>query len=46
MRLPEKCLALLHNPAIFEGEEVLRKIGERMGVSSSYQPTQGWSLFR
>jgi cholesterol oxidase len=35
-----KMLGVVPNPAIFEGEEALYKIGEKMGVASTYHPTQ------
>jgi cholesterol oxidase len=35
-----KMLGVVTNSAIFEGEEALRKVGERMGVLSTYHPTQ------
>ena len=38
--MAEKMLGVVTNPAIFEGEEILRKLGQRMGVSSTYHPTQ------
>jgi cholesterol oxidase len=36
----KRMLGVVPNPAIFEGEEALRKVGERMGVASTYHPTQ------
>lgn len=38
--LAQKMLGVTTNPALEEGEEVLRKIGERMGVAQSFHPTE------
>jgi cholesterol oxidase len=36
----KKMLGVTTNPALFEGEEALRKVGERMGVGSTFHPTE------
>lgn len=35
-----RMLGVTTNPAFFEGEEVLKKIGERMNVPETYHPTE------
>ena len=38
--LARRMLGVTTNPALEEGEQVLRKIGERMGAGGSFQPTE------
>lgn len=40
-----KMLGVTTNPALFEGEEALRRIGERLGVSDSFHATQAGVFF-
>jgi len=35
-----KMLGVTSNPALFEGEEALQKLSERLGVSDSFHPTE------
>jgi cholesterol oxidase len=38
--IAKKMLGVTTNPALFEGEEALRKVGERMGAGSTFHPTE------
>ena len=38
--LARRMLGVTTNPALEEGEQVLRRIGERMGVAESFHPTE------
>ena len=38
--LAEKMLGVTTNKALEEGEQILRRLGERMGVGGTYHPTQ------
>jgi cholesterol oxidase len=40
-----KMLGVTSNPGLFEGEEVLRKLGERFGVSDTFHPTEAGVFF-
>lgn len=38
--IAKKMLGVTTNPAVMEGEEALRRVGERMGAASSFHPTE------
>ncbi|MCI0617478.1 GMC family oxidoreductase N-terminal domain-containing protein, partial [bacterium] len=40
-----KMLGVTSNPALFEGEEALRKLGERFRVSDTFHPTEAGVFF-
>jgi cholesterol oxidase len=43
--LARKMLGVTSNPALFEGEEALRKLGERLGVSDTFHATEAGVFF-
>ncbi len=38
--IAQKMLGVTTNPALMEGEEALRRVGERMGAGSTFHPTE------